>query len=165
MITDVTTKTGTDIETRQRALDAAKQSLAVFQEEAARIPAEIRAAAENMDSAQVIDLRDRSDALPTYLAAARLLVGRRSVALMEEKLAEAEAAYAVGADEQAKAEVAVVRVQVKAEEALGVARGLQYEANARKIALADQKRALDEMLRESAQPPGLNVRSVWQQGN
>ncbi len=162
--TPMTTDNGTDIEARQRDLDTAKASLAEFEKEAANIPAAIRAAAEQMDAPEVVRLRERLDGVPSYIAAGRLLVARRSIALMQTRLQEAEASYAVAADEEAKAEAAVVKVQAKADEAIGVARDRQYEVNARRISLQEQRRALEDLLHESAQPPGLNVRSIWQAG-
>ena len=117
-----------------------------------------------MDSAQVIGLRGWYDALPTYIHAARLLVARRSVALMEARLAEAESSYACAAEAAAKEEAALQKVQAKVEEAIGVARDRQYEINARRISLQQQKRALEDLLHESAQPIGVPVRSLWQQG-
>jgi len=162
--TPTTTDNGTDIEVLQGSLDTAKASLAEFEKEAANIPAAIRAAAENMDSAQVIGLRGRHDTLPTYIHAARLLVARRSVALMEARLAEGESSYACAAEAAATAEAALQKVQAKVEQAIGIARDRQYEINARRISLQQQKRALEDLLHESAQPIGVPVRSLWQQG-
>jgi len=159
-----TTPMTTDIEALHRALNEAQTSLKAFESEASSIPEEIRAAAENMDSAQVIGLRGRFDALPTYIHAARLLVARRSVALMEARLAEGESSYACAAEAAATAEAALQKVQVKVEDAIGVARDRQYEINARRISLQQQKRALEDLLHESAQPIGVPVRSLWQQG-
>ncbi len=160
--TPMTTDNGTDIEVLQRALIDAQANLAAFEEEAASIPEEIRAAAENMDSAQVVGLRGRFDALPTYVHAARLLVARRSVALMEGRLAEAESSYVFAAASAAQAEAALEKVQAKVEEAIGIARDRQYEINARRIALDGQRRSLEDLLHESAQPIGVPVRSLWQ---
>ncbi len=160
----MTTDNGTDLETLQRALDDAQANLKAFEEEAASIPEEIRAAAEAGDAVLGVALRQRYDAVPTHIQAARLLVARRSVALMEARLQEAESSYASAADEEAKAEAALQKVQAKAAEAIGVARDQQYEINARRISLQQQKRALEDLLHESAQPIGVPVRSLWQQG-
>ncbi len=162
--TPMTTDNGTDLEALQHSLNEAQANLAAFESEASSIPEEIRAAAENMDSAQVIGLRGRFDALPTYVHAARLLVARRSVALMEARLAEGESSYACAAEAAATAEAALQKVQARVEEAIGVARDRQYEINARRISLQQQKHAMEDLLNESAQPPGLNVRSIWQAG-
>jgi len=159
-----TTETGTDIEVLQRALSDAQANLAALESESSSIPEEIRAAAENMDSAQVIGLRGRYDALPTYIHAARLLVARRSVGLMQMRLQEAESSYACAAEAAATAEAALQKVQARVEDAIGVARDRQYEINARRISLQQQKYALEELLNESAQPIGVPVRSLWQQG-
>ena len=159
-----TTETGTDIEVLQRSLNEAQATLAAFESEASSIPEEIRAAAEAGDAVLGVALRQRYDAVPTHIQAARLLVARRSVALMEARLAEAESSYACAADEEAKAEAALQKAQAKAAEAIGVARDRQYEINARRISLQQQKRALEDLLHESAQQPGLNVRSIWQAG-
>jgi len=162
--TPMTTDNGTDIEVLQRSLDDAQANLKAFEEEAASIPEEIRAAAEAGDAVLGVALRNRYDAVPSYIDAGRLLVARRSVALMQTRLQEAEASYAVAADEEAKAAAAVVKVQAKADEAIGIARDRQYEINARRISLQQQKRALEDLLHESAQPIGVPVRSLWQQG-
>jgi len=160
----MTTDNGTDLETLQRALDDAQANLKAFEEEAASIPEEIRAAAEAGDAVLGVALRQRYDTVPTHIQAARLLVARRSVALMEARLQEAESSYASAADEEAKAEAALQKAQAKAAEAIGVARDRQYEINARRISLQQQKHALEGLLHESSQPPGLNVRSLWQAG-
>ncbi len=162
--TPMTTDTGTDIEVLQRSLSDAQANLAALESESSSIPEEIRAAAENMDSAQVIALRGRYDSLPTYIHATQLLVARRSVALMEARLAEGESSYACAAEAAATAEAALQKVQAKVEEAIGIARDRQYEMNARRISLQQQKHALEGLLNKSAQPIGVPVRSLWQQG-
>ncbi len=162
--TPMTTDNGTDIEVLQRSLNEAQANLAAFESESSSIPEEIRAAAEDENAALVISLRQRYDAVPTYIHATQLLVARRSVALMEARLAEAESSYACAAEATSMAEAALQKVQARAEEALGIARDRQYEVNARRISLQQQKRALEDLLHESAQPPGLNVRSIWQAG-
>ncbi len=158
-----TTDTGTDIETRQRDLDTAKAHLAEFESEAANIPAAIRAAVENMDAEQAVKLRDRLDAVPTYIHATRLLVARRSVALMEAQLQAAESSYAVAAEVEVRITGKWRKAQAEMEEAIGATGGGQYAVNSARIGLQDQRRALDALLAESAQKPGLAVRSIWQQ--
>ncbi len=162
--TPMTTDNGTDIETLQRALNDAQANLAAFESEASSIPEEIRAAAEAGDAVLGVALRQRYDAVPTHIQAARLLVARRSVTLMEARLAEGESSYACAAEAASMAEAALQKVQAKVEDAIGVARDRQYEINARRISLQQQKRALEDLLHESAQPIGVPVRSLWQQG-
>jgi len=159
-----TTETGTDVGALVAALDDAQATLAAFESEASSIPEEIRAAAEDENAALVISLRQRYDAVPTYIHATQLLVARRSVALMEARLAEGESSYACAAEAASMAEAALQKVQAKVEDAIGVARDRQYEINARRISLQQQKRALEDLLHESAQPIGVPVRSLWQQG-
>ncbi len=159
-----TTETGTDVGALVAALDDAQATLAAFESEASSIPEEIRAAAEAGDAVLGVALRQRYDTVPTHIQAARLLVARRSVALMEARLQEAESSYASAADEEAKAEAALQKAQARAAAVIGVARDRQYEINARRISLQQQKRALEDLLHESAQPIGVPVRSLWQQG-
>jgi len=162
--TPMTTDNGTDIEVLQRSLIDAQANLAAFESEASSIPEEIRAAAEDENAALVISLRQRYDAVPTYIHATQLLVARRSVALMEARLAEAESSYVFASASAAQAEAALEKMQAKVEEAIGIARDRQYEINARRISLQQQKHALEDLLHESAEPPGKNVRSIWQAG-
>ncbi len=157
------TPTTTDIETLQRSLNDAQANLAAFESEAASIPEEIRASAEAGDAVLGVALRQRYDAVPTHIQAARLLVARRSVTLMEARLGEAESSYAFAAEAASMAEVALQKVQAKVEDAIGIARDRQYEINARRISLQQQKHALEDLLHESAQPIGVPVRSLWQQ--
>lgn len=160
----MTTDNGTDIEVLQRSLNDAQANLAAFESEASSIPEEIRAAAEAGDAVLGVALRQRYDAVPTHIQAARLLVARRSVALMGARLAEGESSYAFASASAAQAEAALQKVQAKVEEAIGIARDRQYEINARRISLQQQRRALEDLLHESAQPIGVPVRSLWQQG-
>jgi len=120
--TPMTTDNGTDIETLQRALNDAQANLAAFESEASSIPEEIRAAAEAGDAVLGVALRQRYDAVPTHIQAARLLVARRSVTLMEARLAEGESSYACAAEAASMAEAALQKVQAKVEDAIGVAR-------------------------------------------
>ncbi len=159
-----TTETGTDIEARQHDLDTAKASLAEFEKEAANIPAAIRAAAEQMDAPEVVRLRERLDAVPSYIAAGRLLVARRSIALMEARLLDDETVLAAAQEEEVRVTAIWAKAQAKLDEAIGTAGQRQVAVNSGRIALQEQRRALEGLLHESAQPPGLNVRSIWQAG-
>ncbi len=160
----MTTDNGTDIETLQRALDDAQTNLKAFEEEAASIPEAIRAAAEAGDAVLGVALRQRYDAVPTHIQAARLLVARRSMALMEARLHEDETVLAAAQEEEVRSTAAWAKAQAKLDEAIGAAGQRQIAVNSGRIALQQQKHALEALLHESAQPPGLNVRSIWQAG-
>lgn len=162
--TPMTTDTGTDIEILQRSLDEAQTNLAAFEREASSIPEEIRAAAEQMDAPEVVRLRERLDAAPSYIAAGRLLVARRSIALMEARLHEDETVLAAAQDEEVRVTAFWQKAQAKLDEAIGAAGQRQVVVNSGRIALQQQRRAMEALLHESALPPGLNVRSIWQAG-
>jgi len=160
----MTTDNGTDLETLQRALDDAQANLAAFEREASSIPEEIRAAAEDGDAVLGVALRQRYDAVPTHIQAARLLVARRSIALMEARLHDDEAVLAAAQDEELRVTGAWQKAQAKLDEAIGAAGQRQIAVNSGRISLQQQRRALEALVHESAQPPGLNVRSIWQAG-
>ncbi len=159
-----TTETGTDLETLQRALDDAQTNLKAFEEEAVSIPEEIRAAAEAGDAVLGVALRQRYDTVPTHIQAFRLLVARRSIALMEARLLDDETVLAAAQEEEVRVTAVWQKAQAKLDEAIGAAGQRQVTVNSGRITLQQQKRALEDLLHESAQQPGLNVRSIWQAG-
>lgn len=160
----MTTDNGTDIEVLQRSLSEAQANLAAFEDEAASISEEIRAAAEAGDAAHVVALRQRYDAAPTHIQAFRLLVARRSIALMEARLLDDETVLAAAQEEEVRVTAVWQKAQAKLDEAIGAAGQRQIAVNSGRMALQEQRRALEALLHESAQPPGLNVRSIWQAG-